>query len=252
MERIAFITDIHLDEEFPQKHDVNAKQNWERIIVDLENRGVDKIIFGGDIGEASAHAWFFETLKPFSFHVILGNHDSYDSVMEHYSRGDDPKELFYHVEHDSFRFLFLDSSAEEISETQLRWLEEKIDSDKPILLFIHHPIIAVNSLIDQMHPLKNREAVKSVLHKSSQEIFLFCGHYHMNDESHEGNVRQLITQAASFQVGKSLDRIKIGASTFGYRMIEVGKGSVQTKLVSFKNENYPDVLGNDRNATPRT
>lgn len=58
MRRIAFITDVHLDEQFPIDNNVNPKQNLEIVLQDISKQGIKEIIFGGDIGEASSHSYF--------------------------------------------------------------------------------------------------------------------------------------------------------------------------------------------------
>ena len=50
MKRIAFITDIHLDEDDPRKVGVDSYKNWELILKDVASRNIDGIVFGGDIG----------------------------------------------------------------------------------------------------------------------------------------------------------------------------------------------------------
>ena len=74
-ERIAYITDIHLDEKFPIDLSVDSRSNLKTIINDIKVRGINKIIFGGDIGEASSNQWFFKSLSNFDLNIVLGNHD---------------------------------------------------------------------------------------------------------------------------------------------------------------------------------
>jgi 3',5'-cyclic-AMP phosphodiesterase len=66
MKRIAFITDIHLEEQFPIDNGVNPKQNLEIVLNDICNRNITEIIFGGDIGDAKSHQYFFDSLKNFN------------------------------------------------------------------------------------------------------------------------------------------------------------------------------------------
>ncbi len=84
MKRIAFLTDIHLEEQFPMDNNVNARNNFETILADLEKRKISEVIFGGDIGEPTAHNYFFEKLQNFSLNLILGNHDKFENVKKHF------------------------------------------------------------------------------------------------------------------------------------------------------------------------
>jgi 3',5'-cyclic AMP phosphodiesterase CpdA len=116
----------------------------------------------------------------------------------------------------------------------LKWLNQELDSDKRIILFIHHPIIAINAPIDKVYPLKNREVLRRILEDSNKNITIFCGHYHMNDEQNYKNIYQFATQALSFQVVKNAEEIIIDNSTFGYRIIDISESKIDTQIVTFK------------------
>ncbi|ELR72932.1 3',5'-cyclic-nucleotide phosphodiesterase [Fulvivirga imtechensis AK7] len=230
MKKVAFITDIHLNEPSPT---VDPKQNWATIIEDLKSRKIGEVVFGGDIGDHNAHQWFFETLRPFSLKLVLGNHDNFNQVAKYYRNGHGTNELFYTLEDSDYKYLFLDTSSTEISPLQLTWLKAEVNSNKNLVLFIHHPIFAVDTPIDKVHPLKNRAELQPLLKATGKEITVFCGHYHMNDERTEGNIRQIITHASSYQIVKSAKEIVTDNSTFGYRIIEFDEDGIKTEEVSF-------------------
>src|SRR5688572_27775032 len=95
---IAYITDIHLDETYLTQIGVDPKANWQRILDDVKARGIHSIIFGGDIGEPSAHTWFFESLKEFNLQLALGNHDTFAKVSKHFKREEWQDEAYYATE----------------------------------------------------------------------------------------------------------------------------------------------------------
>lgn len=232
--QIAFLTDIHLNEQFTKDHSVDAKKHWEQALASLTERNIDTLIFGGDIGDASAHPYFFETLKRFSFQLILGNHDKFGDVARHFNPSLAASELYYATEDETFKYLFLDSSAYAVSAAQLAWLRTALVTTKVPLVFIHHPVLPVNTAIDRIYPLKNRDQVLEVLLASHQDVWLFCGHYHMNDETDYSNIRQIATQALSFQIDKHASELKIDNSTFGYRILRLENRAVETELVTFQ------------------
>ena len=233
MKQIAFLTDIHLDEQFPLDQNVNPKKNLETVLEDLSRRNITEIIFGGDIGNATAHPIFFEALKPYSFKIILGNHDQFNHVAASYLPDKEKDELYYQFEEDDYKYLFLDSSTDEISKAQLTWLRMELETSKKLLLFIHHPVLAIDTPIDKLYPLKNREQLKSVLIESKKEVTIFCGHYHMNDECTYSNIKQIITQSLSYQIVKNAKDLKVDGLKFGYRLIKISKDSIETELVNF-------------------
>jgi 3',5'-cyclic-AMP phosphodiesterase len=233
MKRIAFLTDVHLDERFPVDNNVNPQKNLERVISDLSNRNIDEIIFGGDIGAATSHLIFFNALKPFKVNLILGNHDKFKEVSNYYIQDKEKNELYYTFEDVNYKYIFLDTSSDELSKAQLEWLRIEVKTTKKLILFIHHPIIEIETPIDKLYPLKNRELIKPILIESGNIVTIFCGHYHMNDESTYKNIRQITTQSLSFQIVKDAGELKIDNSQFGYRIIEIESDRIKTELINF-------------------
>jgi 3',5'-cyclic-AMP phosphodiesterase len=233
MRKIAFLTDVHLDETFPADNKVDAKKNFETVLADIEARGIQEIIFGGDIGNATAHPYFFAALKSFSVKLILGNHDHFEEIIKHKTAPNLKDEFYYTQEDDNYTYIFLDSSLEVISTVQLDWLSTALHTSKNIILFIHHPIIAVDTPVDKTYPLKNRAAVQAALVTSEKAITIFCGHYHLQDESIYKNIKQIITPSLSFQIVKNAEAIKIENSHFAYRIITIEENGIDTELVSF-------------------
>jgi len=235
--RIAYITDIHLDEDFPISQGVNARQNWKTILEDIAAKNISHLIFGGDIGTLAANAWFFESLKEFNLEITLGNHDQFEEAEKWFSTMQSTKlsttEWFYHRRTSFFDFIFLDSSAEAVSESQLGWLKKTLQHAKNVLLFIHHPILPVRTEIDKRYPLQERTKISNLLKAHPYAVHVFCGHYHMNDVQTSENIVQMITLAASYQVQKSPDIITIDTSTFGYRIIELEDQNIRTKVIQF-------------------
>ena len=234
MKRFAFLTDLHLDEQFPLDNGVIPTENFERVLEDLRERKITEIVFGGDIGEASSHAFFFRTLNDFSISLILGNHDNYADVKPYFARGNDDNNLYYSIIDGSLHYLFLDTSADEISQNQLDWVQNECKSGKELVVFIHHPILAIDTPVDKLYPLKNRENLVEILLQHRKQVTVFCGHYHLNDERQHDTIRQITTQALSFQLLKNAPEISIDNVHFGYRIIEIHENSIETEIITFK------------------
>ncbi|MFL1897226.1 metallophosphoesterase family protein [Aquimarina sp. 2-A2] len=236
--KIAYITDIHLDEKFPVDCGVDAQKNWKILLEDISSRQINQIIFGGDIGLKSSNKWFFDSLKEYNLAITLGNHDFFDEVIKYYNfeNSRNQAELYYTQELEYFKFIFLDSSKGFISEQQFNWLTTELITLKKIVIFIHHPILAIEAEVDKRFALQQRERIQTVLLSSKNEIYIFCGHYHFNDTQHIENIIQQVTPASSYQVEKLLGVIEINnAAEFGYRIIELKKDTIQTNLVMLPN-----------------
>lgn len=235
MKRFAFITDLHLDEKMPADHGIDTRKNLEIVLKDISSKNIKDIVIGGDIAEPSALNFLFTALNDFSFNLILGNHDSFSTVSEFFTRHNQHSELYYTFEdqHENVKYIFLDSSSERISQQQLHFLESEIQTQNRILLFIHHPVLDTNTAMDIAYPLKNRDDLKLILQNSGRPVYIFTGHYHMNDEQTVGNITQSVTHAVSFQVDKHASAITITASSFGYRIIEIDNGTVKSEVITF-------------------
>ena len=236
--RIAYVTDVHLDEATTSEQGVDARKNWLKIIQDISSKGIEEVIIGGDIGEATSNQWFFETLSDYDVSISLGNHDYFEEVVKHFDVGlhHGRKELYYSRSDQDYKFLFLDSSSGQISQEQYEWFKKEVRSSKSILLFIHHPILAVHAEVDKLYALEGRDRLKAELLNIPNAVSVFSGHYHFEDEHILDNIRQVITPAASFQVEKIPNEIKTHNQTFGYRIIELGEGEIESSLVMFQSD----------------
>ncbi len=232
MKRIAFLTDIHLDEDFTAAQGVDPKKNFETVLNDLATRNIDEIIIGGDIGAGSSHSYFFQKLQPYPFRIILGNHDQFSEVVLHYRPDKGKSELFYRAEYGNYSAVFLDTSTDTLSGTQLLWLQEELQSIERLLLFLHHPVLAIDTVVDRLYPLKNRDALKNMLAETGKEVNIFCGHYHINDECSYMNIRQFLTQAVSFQLERNAEEVRVDNSSYGYRIIMIEGDVIRTELVT--------------------
>lgn len=235
MKRIAYVTDLHLGEPFPDAQPGNAAASWQHLLEDIKKENITHLIIGGDIGETQHYLWFFETLKGFTVALTLGNHDQFDEVTKFFpGKAAGPGELYYREEDNLFTYLFLDSSSGSVSGEQLDWLSKQFGTTKQVLVFIHHPVLSTNTQMDKQYPLQNREAVKQCLLAGGKKITLFCGHYHMSDERSFDIIHQLITPAVSFQVEKIAERVVIDGSRFGYRIICLNEDSIDTTVKMFE------------------
>ncbi|KAA1244387.1 metallophosphoesterase [Aquimarina sp. RZ0] len=237
--KIAYVTDIHLDEPFTIDQKVDARKNWNIILDDISSRGIDEIILGGDIGEKTANKWFFESLQNYTIAITLGNHDDYNEVIKYYNDGvvRERGALYYSKELSYYKLLFLDSSSDSIDQEQFDWFTKELTTSKKIVLFIHHPILAVDAEIDKHYALKGRDLIKNKLVSFDNDVTIFCGHYHFEDKRNISNICQYITPASSYQVVKTPNLISITNKTFGYRIIELTKKKVHTNLVRFNLNN---------------
>ena len=237
MKKVAFVTDIHFAEDEVSGLGVNQEKNWSIILDDINKRGdIDEIIFGGDIGSAAAHEMFFASLNNcgIKYKTIIGNHDRFEDVIIHIPTvSESGSELYFACDEAGYRYIFLDTSTSSFSIEQKKWLKEKLATELPIIIFIHHPVLHVESIVDRLYSLKGRDELKTLLQSVNNNITIFCGHLHNEDMAVEGNITQYLTPSAAYQALKNTKEIVTDINEFGYRIIEIDK-EIKTEVIKFK------------------
>ncbi len=238
MIKIAHITDIHIEHQFPKQHGVDAMQNWEMLLADVKSRKVDLLVFGGDIGETSMFPYFFESLDRIGipYHIVLGNHDKYEEVKVHLKTNSslNENELFYTFHDDEHQFFVLDSSIGKLSNLQQDWFLSALGQSHLFpVVFVHHPLLAVPTRVDIDFPLLKRKSLVKKMAKSNHQIALFCGHYHTESHLSQNKINQFVTPSGAFQILQNTDTIQVDPHEFGYRIIQIDKGQIQTEIIKF-------------------
>lgn len=236
MEKYAYITDLHLDESFTTENGVDARRNWLKILDDVKSRDISKIIFGGDIGEASSNSWFFKSLEEFDLNLTLGNHDSFENSIKYYNPGinEQQKGMYYSFNEGAYKFIFLDTSTGELSQTQLEWLTKELETSHELVVFLHHPVLDIGTTPQREFPWKSDRILQELLLKLNKKVFIFCGHLHLNDETTLGKVTQIVTPSASIQIKRDTEHTEIGSTAYFYRVITCEEEKLGHELVSFK------------------
>lgn len=247
---IAYLTDAHLGQKVvfegvigsskmsyhfePDEH----KNNVKSIFDDIIKRGITEVVFGGDIGTGETIKWFFDLINTYKFKLstVLGNHDTFAEVAKYYKNDfvEGENEMNYAHEDTYLKYIYLDSSANTVSTIQQNWLEEELKTTKKVVLFIHHPVLDIDTPLDKIGAaLKGKDQLKDLLQESGKDITIFCGHYHMDDENTDKNIRQFLTPAASYQIDKQAETVIVNQKTFGYRLIEINKDLITSQAVTF-------------------
>lgn len=244
---IAHLTDAHLDQRLVLDTDANSiayrhepGEHRERLLAaiqDIARRGISNLVFGGDIGAADSNQWFFETLSRYRlrWRIVLGNHDTFGSV-ERFYRGKNPPlagQLYYACEQSHRKLIFLDTSANFVGDRQLAWLRNELHIQKEVfVVFIHHPVLGIDTPIDRIGAaLRDRDKLRAVLHRAPGRVVIFCGHYHMNVETTDGNIHQFLTPALCYQITEQADRVLVDVRNCGYRIIRFYGENLDTEVV---------------------
>jgi Icc protein len=239
MKTFAYITDAHLDEDYPLEQGAKPKENLHLVLADVATRNINTVVFGGDIGETISNEWFFHLFQPYKLQMTLGNHDIFEEVRKYYVNDMivSKKELYYSYEENNLKYIFLDSSSNQISSDQCAWLEQELrNNSQEIICFIHHPILAIPTPVDVLYPLHNRDIIKSLFERFASKVTIFSAHYHMSDKRIESNITQFVTPSVSYQMEKSAPILTPDVSTFGYRIVQITEDCfIKSKIVMYRN-----------------
>lgn len=236
--KLAQISDLHLDEDFPKENGVDAEANLFKILEDISSRNITEVIFTGDIGSKASNQWFFDQMgqSGLDYRVILGNHDAYEHTKTFYqpddSKGRDG--LYYSYENESLKWIFLDSSTDKISAEQLTWFQGQINTDKRILLFVHHPILESGTIAQKEYPLDGSKAIFDLLQSIDQQVNIFCGHIHLTDKQSLGNITQWACPAMCFQTKRDSKTTELDNIDFGYQILTIDENQVSVEVVMFQ------------------
>lgn len=235
--KIALVTDLHAEESFTSDNEVSPWENWEIILKDIKSRGIEKMVFLGDIGAPSAHRQFFDSLDQsgLDYSVILGNHEDYEEVVKTKRPNAlaDRKEWYWSESNKDFKSIYLDSSTDAISTTQLEWLETELQTEQDILLFVHHPILQTNTTPHLAFPLAGDNQILDLLKTRTQPVRIFCGHLHLDDYQTVDHIQQTVTPSASIQIKRHSKKPEVGNIRFAYRIIEFQDNQITTDVVWF-------------------
>jgi 3',5'-cyclic-AMP phosphodiesterase len=247
---VAHFTDTHLGQKLVMDGDIDGNKmrydsvpGWHKehlhiVLDDIARKGIANVIFGGDIGTRESVPGFFELLSGYDFTptIMLGNHDAYDNVTPYCRIGAGAVQGRLCLSHDDRhpKCIFLDSSDNTVGDDQRAWLARELDGVGKAALFVHHPVLKIDTPVDRSGAaLKDREEVKTLLAGADCDVSVFCGHFHMIDEAREANIRQFATPAVSYQIVKHADRIRVDTETFGYRILAMDAAEIRTEVVLF-------------------
>lgn len=175
----------------------------------------DVVMITGDLVERAneiSYEHFIELIGPLGMptFVIPGNHDNPHLMSEVFAptpyfpgTGDT---LQYAVEGFPFRILALNSRAEgtelpEFGERRLAWLEQELgQSDKPVLIALHHPPMKTGIELIDMGGSEWYRGLEALLAEHDQVKLVICGHCHTDLCGHIGQVPVYMAGATAHQL----------------------------------------------------
>ncbi len=178
---------------------------------------------------------------PCPIHPTLGNHDNRAAFHRILDTGvADPAEPWsYAFDHGSWHFVVLDtlvpgSPRGRLRPAQLAWLQRDLHghSERPTMVFLHHPPWPVGlAWIDAMG-LENGEALIDVLRRHPGARTIVAGHVHTDTVIQREGFTVLTTPATSVQLSKVSQTPKLLAGPPGFRTFRLDGGTITTRVLT--------------------
>lgn len=239
--KIIQITDIHISEPKHHPNGVDVRQNFERVLKEIALLEFDVLWLTGDlcwdVGNEDIYHWIKDLLEQYlqqSYHVIAGNHDNTVIMADAFGKTDLLKgeELYFEIDIPHYKVLSLDTAVGRLSMEQKNWLIDHVQKAKEdIIIFMHHPpILGLVYYMDTNHALHEHYEILKILQATSQNVNVFCGHFHTDKTIHSKNVTVHLTPSLYAQINSHTFKFQIDHTEVGYRLITAGKDYLNTEV----------------------
>jgi len=175
----------------------------------------EAVLITGDLvdrGDETSYRHFINLISPLEMpvYVIPGNHDDPETMARLFA--DTPcfpvadSTYQYIISDFPFNILALNTKSDstelpELHKERLNWLKQQLDqSDKPILIALHHPPMKTGIELIDMGGEEWFQDLKTLLAGYDQVKLLICGHCHTDLCGRIGNVPVYMAPATSHQL----------------------------------------------------
>ncbi|WP_429842540.1 metallophosphoesterase [Brevibacillus sp. FIR094] len=256
------ITDMHVQTSKDHVHNKNLEDAFKDMVA--LNPDSDGLMTIGDNTENGTEAQYMELARIFNMYkdqlpetyFVQGNHDvrwgDWTQFSELFQKYTNMKSSYYNVWINGYQFIFLGTEKglkdySYLSETQLKWLDEKLaeSGGKPTFIFHHQPlkntVAGANDgylKSNYWYGVRQDTELKTILAKHPG-AFLFSGHTHWElgakDTMYNAKYATMFNASATSYLWTDANTGKDGSQGF---FVEVYKDKVLVKGRDFKNDTW--------------
>lgn len=243
---IVQISDTHLFGDKNRKiNGSNSYNNLKSVInhIVLTEKNPDLIMVTGDLSqdctfESYQHIANLLNRSGVKYHFFPGNHDDVDVINKVFDLNWKKDSVDYFFEAKNWFIYVIDTSvypevSGELSNEQITNLEETLqkNKNKPTIIFMHHHPVKINSVwIDEMS-LKDSERFNNLVKENPQIKAVLFGHIHQVFEKDINGVFYGSAPACCYQVVPKTETFTIEKLSPGYRIIELNKDKLNSRIV---------------------
>jgi 3',5'-cyclic-AMP phosphodiesterase len=235
---IVQLTDCHLfTDPDGSLRDIETRPRLRRAIEHILSRvpDFDLLVVTGDTAHDEAQATYDELHAELGdwvdrLRIVPGNHDDRTALRRVFPAATEEigGRVGFCVERDDWLVIGLDSQrtgedAGELGSGQLAWLDGRLAADpaRSVVLFLHHPPIAVGSPWVDRIGLLDAEALDTVLARHPRVRAVVTGHVHQEASGRCGNADVHTSPAVGPQFRPHTETLVIDPGPPAYRIIEL-------------------------------
>ncbi|MBK8805761.1 MAG: metallophosphoesterase [Bacteroidales bacterium] len=220
-----------------RKHSI--RHNFERLLDHLATQTFDCLVISGDLafqfGKEDIYEFIRNQLHKFKQQILImaGNHDSVPLLKTVFKCDSESETELYYSEYIKYdEILFVDTSTNTISNTQLDWIKQKIElNQNRLIIFSHHPVLKSGvNYMDFNHPMKNADDLLSILRNYKNQVYFFCGHFHSDTTTVDKNIIQFLCPSNFYLIDPNANAFQKEQSGAAYRTIEIYSDKIITRV----------------------
>ena len=173
-----------------------------------------------------------------NYKIFPGNHDDVDVINKVFKCNWKRDKVDFSFELNGWYFYVLDSSLYPnpegyLSNDQLDNFKKYLskNNNKSLIVFMHHHPTEINSAwLDKML-LKNADEFNKIIDKNPQVKAVLFGHIHQVFDKKINNVYYQSAPSTAYQVRPNSEMFTIEKLTPGYRLIELGESTFNSRVV---------------------
>ena len=248
---IAQISDIHLFGDTNRTiNGANPYRNLEAVLKNItalkEKEKPELIIVSGDLSQdctLESYRHLANVLDDcgVKYYLMPGNHDDVDVLNSAFNYKWKKNSIDYFVKHHGWFFYLVDTAMYpreegELSNEQLSKLESflKEHISSPVIVFMHHHPVLINSPWMDRMMLKQNEEFNSLVKKHINIKAVLFGHIHQAFELKTNNIFYGGVPSTSYQVRPRTEMFTVDTVSKGYRLIELTDTEFASSVVRVK------------------
>ena len=214
----------------------STEESFQRVYNAISQRDTpaDVMIVSGDIAEEPCIKTYRRLAPQLSalgmpYYCIAGNHDRPDYIRRYLNTAD-------YLDKGQWRIIFLDTSKAgfpdgHLSSEQLAKLEHYLQTDRHILITMHHhPIPVQSQWMDELR-LQEADRFLALIEQYPQVKGVAFGHIHQAFDQTLNNIRYLGTVSTCIQFHPHQKKMLFSNEAPGYREIDLqDDGSIETTI----------------------